>query len=105
MTLFVILILPVVSGIMTDNGTPWFTVNLAYFNPFVAFVEMTEAGNTTFSHWAGQHLALGGVPMWLTTSVLWTIVGCGSFMATLPFVARRAMTSKAIPYEEMVISV
>ena len=99
------MILPALSSIMTDNGTPWVTVNLAYFNPFLAFVEMSESGNTAFTNWATQHLALGGVPMWLSTSVLWTIVGCVSFMATLPFVARRAMTSKAIPYEEMVISV
>ena len=103
--LFLILVLPWLSGVMADNGNPWITVNLAYLNPFFALAEMTEGSGTGFSAWAGQHLVMGGVPMWLATTIIWIIVGSVSFIATLPFVARRAMTSKVIPYEDMVVSV
>jgi len=103
--LFVILVLPWISGLMTDSGSPWFTVNLAYLNPFFALGEMTEVYGSPYTVWLAKNLVLGGLPMWLPTTVLWTVIGCASFLATLPFVARRAMTSKAIPYEEMVVSV
>ncbi len=103
--LFVVLILPGLSALMGDNGTPWFTVNLAYFNPFFAFAQLSDTGGTAFDQWAVQHLVMGGIPFWLVTSVLWTVMGSLALLGALPFVARRAMTSKVIPYEEMVVSV
>ena len=104
LVLFVVLILPAISAAMTEAGNTWFTINLAYVNPFFAFWEMTDTTGVDYSRWAAQHLILFGAPMWLATSVLWTIIGSLSLLGTLPFVARRAMTSKIIPYEEMVVS-
>jgi hypothetical protein len=90
---------------MIESGSPWFTVNLAYLNPFFGLAEMTETASSPYSMWLVKTLVLGGVPMWIPTTILWTLIGCASFLGTLPFVARLAMTSKAIPYEEMVVSV
>jgi ABC-type transport system involved in multi-copper enzyme maturation permease subunit len=103
LVLFLVLILPSLSAAMGENGTPWITVNFAYFNPFCAFGEMTEGAGGSFGNWAVHALAFGGVPFWLATSAAWTVVGALSFIATLPFVARRAMRSKAIAYEEMAV--
>jgi len=94
LSMVVILFLPVLYGIASNSYEHSGLEGGGFLDPLWAIGEMT---NTKAPD--------AGLPFWLLGSVSWIVLGSLSLLATVPFVARRAMKSSVVPYEELVINV
>jgi ABC-type transport system involved in multi-copper enzyme maturation permease subunit len=77
-----------------------FTINLSYFNPVQALIQMSDPN----TYWNNRWLLLDTMPMWKVTTVLWLLTGALSLLLMQPFVRRESKGSAAIPYEETLLN-